>query len=154
MSAYEGEHKIFGLLGQANLTQNDEEQENWSDFPMSYADSGKLAWITSVIKELHSSKPELGRNGLQCQGFIKLQWSVFLVGKGPKVGPGKSGETQTGLADEARPIFKTTESVVGVPDGKSSHIDLETVSATDSMKEGRILSGRLESRVCPRLSFL
>jgi hypothetical protein len=23
MSAYEGEHTIFGLLGQANLTQND-----------------------------------------------------------------------------------------------------------------------------------
>jgi hypothetical protein len=23
MSAYEGEHMIFGLLGQANLTQND-----------------------------------------------------------------------------------------------------------------------------------
>jgi hypothetical protein len=23
MSTYEGEHKIFGLLGQANLTQND-----------------------------------------------------------------------------------------------------------------------------------
>jgi hypothetical protein len=26
MSAYEGEHTIFGLLGQANLTQNDAEQ--------------------------------------------------------------------------------------------------------------------------------
>jgi hypothetical protein len=25
MSTYEGEHTIFGLLGQANLTQNDEE---------------------------------------------------------------------------------------------------------------------------------
>jgi hypothetical protein len=24
MSTYEGEHTIFGLLGQANLTQNDE----------------------------------------------------------------------------------------------------------------------------------
>jgi hypothetical protein len=26
MSTYEGEHMIFGLLGQANLTQNDGEQ--------------------------------------------------------------------------------------------------------------------------------
>jgi hypothetical protein len=26
MSAYEGEHTIFGLLGQANLTQNDKTQ--------------------------------------------------------------------------------------------------------------------------------
>jgi hypothetical protein len=28
-STYEGEHMIFGLLGQANLTQNDGEQGSW-----------------------------------------------------------------------------------------------------------------------------
>jgi hypothetical protein len=28
MSTYEGEHMIFGLLGQANLTQNDAVQQS------------------------------------------------------------------------------------------------------------------------------
>jgi hypothetical protein len=32
MSTYEGEHTIFGLLGQANLTQNDVLQFHVMDF--------------------------------------------------------------------------------------------------------------------------
>jgi hypothetical protein len=39
MSAYEGEHTIFGLLGQANLTQNDVLQfHNNGFFPLHYND--------------------------------------------------------------------------------------------------------------------
>jgi hypothetical protein len=48
MSTYEAEHMIFGLLGQANLTQNDVHRAlNISDFSSDYLNIRPTVFVSS-----------------------------------------------------------------------------------------------------------
>jgi hypothetical protein len=54
MSTYEGEHTIFGLLGQANLTQNDVLQ-SLMDFLNLVMDYGLLVCLLHFERMSHST---------------------------------------------------------------------------------------------------
>jgi hypothetical protein len=66
MSAYEGEHTIFGLLGQANLTQNDVLQF----YPFILADCNEVVEnriITIIISHIYLLGVLKGSIGCCCK---------------------------------------------------------------------------------------
>jgi hypothetical protein len=86
MSTYEGEHRIFGLLGQANLTQNDVLQFEMGIFHIKIAPKCKSILTPKRLTKIKLKITKVPLSTLE-GGERTWHWYNLMVGSSPGTEP-------------------------------------------------------------------